>query len=230
MALTPEQLEARKIALARGRETAAANRKAKAAAEPAPVAMPAIEHEGINPESGPVAIPTEEGNAAGHSESADGFERFLAAQDDETRSVLSDMELRLIYEIEVKRAADERKNILKKAAATKALRHARTTAGLIPAEAVAAAALRDRLNQKVTWTVNMPEAGNSGMLIDEGMRIDGRLLYHGQEVVGTMAEYESYRDIEWRAHQHELDFQGKGKLSRLRQTATGFLNMRAGDL
>jgi hypothetical protein len=41
-----------------------------------------------------------------------------------------------------------------------------------------------------------------------------------------LSEYESYRSIEWLAHQNELDFQGRGRLSRLRQTATGFINNR----
>lgn len=230
MALTPEERAAN---LAKGRETAAANRaEARAAAErelkvrlePA-VAMPPIVHEDAAPTAA-IVEPDDDGRDDGDTESADDFERFLAAQDDDIRELLSVVELRVIFEAETKRAQDERKAAAKKTATTRAQRHAKATAGLLPAAAIAAAELRDRLSQKVKWTVNMPEAGNSGMLIDEGIRIDGKLLYHGQEVTGTLAEYDSYRSIEWAAHQGELDFQGRGRLSKLRQTATGFLNMK----
>jgi membrane protein involved in colicin uptake len=232
MALTPEQKEILAARLAKGRATVAANRKAaaeaaaaKAAApDPTPVAMPPIAHEdtepaplfddGTRPEPDPNAI----------DEPQDDFERFLAVQDSETRAVLSDMELRVIYETEAKRAADERKAALKKAAALRAARHARATAGLIPAEAVAAQALRDRLSQKVSWIVNMPEAGNSGTLIDAGVRINGVLYVHGSTVTGTLGEYISYREIEARAHENERQFQGRSRMSKLAQTGMRFLN------
>jgi hypothetical protein len=221
MALTDEQRAARAAALAKGRERAAANRAAKAAApdEP-PVVMPPIVHEG---ESAPTPI-AEPDVADEPVEVSDDFERFLLAQDDETRSVLSDVELRVIFETETKRAAEERKVSLKKTVATKALRHARATAGLIPVEAIAAQALRDRLGQKVQWIINMPEAGNSGTLIDQGVRIDGKLYVHGQSVTGTLAEYISYREIEGRAHENERQFQGRSRMSKLAQSGMRFLN------
>jgi hypothetical protein len=221
MALTDEQRAARAAALAKGRERAAANRAAKAAApvEP-PVVMPPIVHEG---ESAPTPI-AEPDMAEEPVEFADDFERFLLSQDDETRSVLSDVELRVIFETETKRAAEERKVALKKAVATKALRHARATAGLIPAEAIAAQSLRDRLSQKVQWIINMPEAGNSGTLIDQGVRIDGKLYVHGQSVTGTLAEYISYRESEGRAHENERQFQGRSRMSKLAQSGMRFLN------
>lgn len=204
---------------------------------PAVLKMPPIVHEGavapprvVEPEEQHIEPETESDNPITPFDErpvpGDDFERFLAAQDVETREVLSDVELRVIFETETKRAQEERRAQVRKAAAARALRHAKATAGLIGPEAIAAAALRDRLSQKVEWTVNMPEAGNSGMLIDEGVRINGRLMQHGERITGTLAEYESYRAIEWNAHQSELDFQGRGKLSKLRQTATGFLNMR----
>jgi hypothetical protein len=233
MALTDEQRAARAAALAKGRERAAANRAAKAAApdEP-PVVMPPIVHEDAGPLGDPAAAST--GAAASESfstqngpdtiEGADDFERFLLAQDDETRSVLSDVELRVIFETETKRAAEERKVLLKKAVATRALRHARATAGLIPAEAIAAQSLRDRMSQKVQWIINMPEAGNSGTLIDQGVRIDGKLYVHGQSVTGTLAEYISYREIEGRAHENERQFQGRSRMAKLSQTGMRFLN------
>ena len=227
--LTAEDRERLKANLAKGRETAAANRAAKAVApaepEPAPIVMPPLVYEGDTP------TPTyEEPADEPEVEAEDDFTRFLMAQDAETRELLTDIELRVIYEQETKRAADERKAAARKGALARAQRHARMVAGLIPAEAAAAAARLDRLNQKVTWTVNMPEAGNSGTLTDIGLRIEGNLYYHGQQVTTTLAVYESCREIMWRGHQAELDFQGKSKLSRLRQTAIGALNMQGAHL
>jgi len=236
--MTPEQLEKmqagkRSAAELRARDAEIAREAAaaelKARLEPV-AAMPPIAHEGVSPAAA-IVDPDDSGNGRDDiPESADDFERFLAAQDDDIRELLSDVELRVIFEAETKRAQEERKAQARKTAAARAQRHAKATAGLLPAEAVAAAALRDRLSQKVKWTVNMPEAGNSGMLTDAGVRINGRLLVHGTEVIGTLAEYDSYRSIEWNAHQGELDFQGRGKLSKLRQTATGFLNMKGASL
>ncbi len=214
--------EERQAASVRAKEHHEARRLAQSAqTELPPVEMAPIPREGEAPLpvfEEPAAPPETEG------EPEDAFARFLMAQDAETRELLSDIELRVIYEQETKRAADEKKAAAKKGALAKAQRHARMVAGLIPAEQAEIAARLDRLNQKVTWTVNMPEAGKSGMLVDVGVRIDGKLLYHGQRVTGTLAQYESYREIEWRAHQNELDFQGQSRLSRLRRTAIGALN------
>ncbi len=230
MALTPEQLEARKIALAKGRETAAANRKAaleKAAAgaapEPKPVAMPPIVHEG---ETAPPVIdePTQDEDETFDDDPLDEFQRFLVAQDADTRRELSDMELRVIYEIEQKRAADEKKAAAKKTAVARAQRHARATAGLIGPEAIAAAAVKARQSRKVSWIVNMPEAGNSGTLVDQGFRRDGILYPHGTPMEGTVGEYESYREVEGRAHENERQFQGRSRMSRLSQSGMRFLN------
>jgi hypothetical protein len=236
MPLTEEEKQRRREALARGREKAAANRAAlKAAPKPEPVAMPPIVHEGSGPLSEPAAAPT--GAAASGSfftqngpdtteeaEPQDDFERFLASQDADIRDILSDVELRVIYEAEQKRAAEEKKTAAKKLAVQRAARHARSTAGLIGPEAVAAANLRERMNMPVSWVINMPEAGNSGTLIDEGIRINGKLYVHGTTVEGTLAEYISYREIEYRAHENERQFQGRSRMSRLAQTGMRFLN------
>ncbi len=217
---TPEQ---RAASSAAAKERHRLKREA-AAAEPAPIVMPPVPREGEVSE----AVIEDEVVVSDVPASGmpDPFEAFLAAQEQDTRDLLTDAELRIIYEVEMKRDAEARRTKAKKAAAERAQRHVQAISGMIPAEQLAELALKERLNKKVTWTVNMPEAGNSGQLIDEGMRIDGRLLHHGMKITGTMAEYESYRSIEWLAHQNELDFQGRGRLSRLRQTATGFINNR----
>ena len=217
MPLTPEH----KAKMAAGREAArrkAAEAKAAtvAAPEPEPIVMPPVPREGdIEENIVEDEIAVAEPPVAGMP---DPFEAFLAAQDEETRSVLTDAELRIIYEVETKRAEEAKRTAAKKAAAVRAQRHAQAVAGLIPGEQLEQLARKERLNRKVTWTVNMPEAGNTGQLIDEGLRIDGQLLVHGTRVDGTMAQWESQRHIMWSAGQNELDFQGKGRLSRLRQS------------
>jgi hypothetical protein len=222
---TAEMRAAASVA-AKAREAA---RRAKAAAArtaaPEPVAMPPIRHEGVGAEQMPGGVEVLGSDSQLQTdEPHDDFARFLAAQDAETRKALSDVELRVIYEVEAKRAADEKRAALKKAVAVRAARHTRATAGLIPAETVAAQAVRDRQSQKVSWTVNMPEAGNSGTLIDEGVRINGRCYPHGSQMTGTLGEYESYREIEYRAHENERQFKGQSRMSRLAQTGVRFLN------
>jgi hypothetical protein len=230
MPLTEEEKQRRREALARGREKAAANRAAlKAAPKPEPVAMPPIVHENPAPLGVPNAPavgdpPAPDAVEWPEQEPLDDFERFLASQDADIRDILSDVELRVIYEAEQKRAAEEKKTAAKKLAVQRAQRHARSTAGLIGPEAVAAANLRERMNMPVSWVVNMPEAGNSGTLIDEGIRINGKLYVHGTTVEGTLAEYISYREIEYRAHENERQFQGRSRMSRLAQTGMRFLN------
>ncbi len=192
--------------------------------EPEPITMAPLAHEGAG--APPVFADAAEPEPAETIEAPgdDDFVRFLMAQDDETRRLLTDIELRVIYETETKRAAEEKKAAARKGALARAQRHARIVAGLVPVEAAEAAARLEQLSRKVRWRVNMPEAGNSGRLTDVGVRIDGRLLPHGEWITGTQAQYESYREIEDRAHQGELDFQGKGKTSKLRQTAIRSLN------
>lgn len=215
------EISRRNLEAFRARKAEAAAEAAKEAMDPSePVAvMEPIIHEGEA--SPPVIEPEVEEDPL---DAADDFERFLAAQDDETRAVLSHVELRVIYEIEVKRAADERKATVKKAAVARAMRHARASAGLISAELVEAQALRDKLARKVTWTVRMPEAGNSGTLIDEGVRINGTLYPHGTEMTGTLAEYISYREMEYRAFENERQMQGRSRMSRMAQSGMRFLN------
>jgi hypothetical protein len=229
MPLTEEEKQRRREALARGREKAAANR---AALKPAAFkevlsgtqmnVMPSIVHEdaGGHMES----VPADFVSALKPDEPLDDFERFLAAQDADIRDMLSDLELRVIYDAEQKRAAEEKKTAAKKLAVQRAQRHARSTAGLIGPAAIAAADLREWLNQIVVWTVNMPEAGNSGTLIDEGLRIEGKFLPHGTEQTTTLAVYLSAREIMERARENERQFQGRSRMSRLAQSGMRFLN------
>jgi cell fate (sporulation/competence/biofilm development) regulator YmcA (YheA/YmcA/DUF963 family) len=192
------------------------------AAVPYPVlAMPPIVHEDDVPAP---AMPVEPDGALAPPYSTDDFGRFLAEQDAETREAFTEAELRVMYNTKCQAAVDERKTVLKKRVEARALRHARASAGLIGPETLAASALREQNARLVTWTINMPEAGNSGQLVDEGVRIDGKLQPHGTQVTGTLAEYKSYREIESRLRENERQFQGRSRMSRLSQTGMRFLH------
>jgi hypothetical protein len=116
-----------------------------------------------------------------------------------------------------KKAADERKTQLQKQAAERALSMSRADAGLVPKEQAEAMALRERMNRKVKWQVSLPFVGDSGGTADEGLKIDGRVFYHGQEVTTTYAEWLSCREMLYRLRQHEMDFEGRGRLHHLRR-------------
>lgn len=145
------------------------------------------------------------------------YDVFYASLSDETREMLSDAELRAVFMASEKKAAEERRAQLQKQAAEKALSIARADAGLVPREQAEALALRERNNRKVKWRVNLPFVGDTGGTADEGLKIDGRVYYHGQEVTTTYAEWLSCREMLYRLRQHEMDFEGRGRLHHLRR-------------
>jgi hypothetical protein len=155
-------------------------------------------------------------------ELASRYDVFLASLSDETRELLSDAELRAVFAASEKKAADERKAQLQKQAAEKALSMARADAGLVPKEQAEVHALRERNSRKVKWQVNLPFVGDTGGTADEGLKIDGRTFYHGQEVTTTYAEWLSCREMLYRLRQHEMDFEGKGRLHHLRRNISEF--------
>ena len=227
--MTEEQKAARNAALAKARDASKAKRAAAAAAEKAAEAAPAEEPpmvmpplsqnwrdaEPLDPEAEPEAPP----------EAVDPFERFLASQDEETRSILSDADLRVIFEVETKKAQDLRRENTKKLAAARASRFAKVEAGLLSnADAARAEWVRD-MNRKVRYRPSVPRDAN-GNLIDLGYRINGQIVYDGQEIVCTKAEALSLREMEWRATNHEMDFEGKGRVSQQRQLSAGALNAK----
>lgn len=185
----------------------------KAAAEVAPPeimpAMPDEDGAGLAPE---VLDPVERAPVA-----ATPFEVFLASLSEETRELLSEAELRAAFAAAEQQAKEERRTQLKKAATEKARHHARATAGLLPAEKLAQLALQEQMNRRVRWTVQMPFVSDTGGIADEGLLIDGRRLYHGQEVETTFGEWRSALSMIYNLRQHELDFEGKGRLHHLRR-------------
>ena len=228
--ITEAERERLKANLAKGRETAAANRAAKAAPpepEPEPEIMPSLD-------SGPMPefedeIAVSEPPQVGM---LDPFERFLADLDPETRELLTEPDgstpqLRAIYEAEVKKAKDARREVAKKQAAARASRLAKTDAGLVSPEDAAVADLQRKMSRKVSWVPEM-QRDDRGHIVDAGYRVDGKLLYDGLRVTGTYAEWLSYREMAWRARQNEMDFQGKGKLNEQRRLSTGALSVSYG--
>ena len=73
----------------------------------------------------------------------------------------------------MKTARAAKREKLKKAATEKALQAANVSAGLLPADAVAHAEWRRRMDRKVTFTPDLPE------LDDIGLRVDGVVYLHG---------------------------------------------------
>lgn len=221
--------ETRKRKLREAAEAKAAAKIAAPAEEPAPEVMPPVGDTAPRHEDPLDEMEISEPPVAGM---ADPFERFLADLDPETRELLTEEDgstpqLRAIFEGEVKRARDARREVAKKQAASRASRIAKTDAGLISPEDAAAAALQRRMNRKVKWVVEMVKDPN-GRLIDEGYRIDGRLLYHGQEVTGTYGEWLSYIEMVYRARNSEMDFEGKGLHNEHRRLSTGALSVTMG--
>lgn len=151
---------------------------------------------------------------------ADPFDAFVASLDSETRRILNDLELRAIFEAQKKKAAEEKKAITQRRVAEQALHHAKVDAGLLPTTAIVHADWKKRMDEMVTFTVDLPEMG------DWGLRVDGKIIHHGETITCTRAQYLSYAEMCWRNRQVELDFEGKGRLSHLRRVSTGALNAR----
>ena len=204
-------------------EAAAAIATGAAPEEEAPIIMPPLDGPRADLEEPAIAEPPKVGLP-------DPFEAFLADLDDETRELLTEPDgstpqLRAIYDARNAKAKEARRKVAQEKAAAKADRHTRGAAGLISDKEMAAQALREKMNRKVTWVPEIPVDAN-GNLIDEGYRIDGRILHHGLPVTGTYGEWLSYREQAWRARNHEMDFEGKGLLNAQRRLSTQALDVK----
>ena len=204
-------------------EAAAAIATGVAPEEEAPIVMPPLDGPRAELEEPTITEPPKAGLP-------DPFEAFLADLDDETRELLTEPDgsvpqLRAIYDAQVAKAKEARRKVAQEQAVARASRHAKGAAGLISDKDMAAAALREKMNRKVTWIPEIPVDAN-GNLIDEGYRIDGRILHHGLPVTGTYGEWLSYREQAWRARNHEMDFEGKGLLNAQRRLSTQALDVK----
>lgn len=145
----------------------------------------------------------------------DAFGRFLITLSAETRELLNEAELHGIFDAQIAAARTEKKAAAKKAVMARALHHARVEEGLMPQNAIEDAALRDRMQEMVRFTVDLPELG------DVGLRVDGNIYLHKGTYNLTRAQYESFREMVYKNQQAELDFEGRGRGHWLRKQARG---------
>lgn len=145
------------------------------------------------------------------------YDRFIATLDDETRALLDDMELRAIFAASQKKIKEEKRDQLRKRVAERALHEARVSEGLLPKEAVAQRAWRERMAESVTFTPHLPESCYMQAFGCAALVVDGRIIRDGIQTTCTRGEFMSYREQVWRAQQGELDFEGRGRLHHLRR-------------
>lgn len=200
--LTAEQKQRLRDNLAKGRQTAAENR-AKAAEMAAPIAQ-TIAEGGVwdGPLAGDDPVP------------ADPFALFLASIDAETRELLSDDELRDIYNAQLAAKQAEKKARAKKAIIEKAGHAAAIAAGLLPQAQQDELERQRRMNEMVEVRIEMPPADENGGLPDIGFRVNGRIFLHGFRYTVTRDVYDSLKEMMYRAGESQLLFEGKNRKYR----------------
>jgi len=152
-----------------------------------------------------------------------GFALFLLSLDAETRELLEESELREIYATQLAKAKAEKRAAKRGAAIEAALSSARMSEGMVPAEARAALELMRFNQQPMRLKIQLPPADENGNVADIGLRIDQRVLLDGHTIPCTRAEFDSWREMLYRASQHELEFLGMSKRRR-----AFFMNQRLG--
>lgn len=205
-----------KAKLAAGRAAARERRKAAMGTDPknsgpllghAPIAeAPTIE---VAPAPEPVVEAEDEG-----------FEQYVAQLDAETRTILNREELRAIFFARTKKVTETKRARALQIASEKAEQQAKANAGLLTPAEVEKAKLRDRMNELVSVTIDMPTFGDNGGIGDEGLRVDGKLYRHGETYHVTRAVFMTLRKMQWDAQQAELSFKGFGRLDHIRQRAS----------
>ncbi len=187
--LTPEEREARRAALARGRETAAANR-VKKAQEKADEALLRAAAPPEPPPEEPTAPPkpSETDQPALPPEPdpeteirAERRQRLLGDMDAEVATLFSDDELEQIDAEEKTKALAERKKQALSDVRSIARMHARVDNDLIPADVLRSEEEQKFLNEEIWFRpwVPMNGAGHGEM---SGPRVNGRLFANGVPV------------------------------------------------
>lgn len=224
--MTEEEKERRSQQLARAREIAAEKRAAAKAAAPAAmpeeVDPPDDEPEEIEETFEAPGFADEEVDRLPISEPPQplsGLDRFLLGLDASTRDLLDDAELRVIYDDQQLKAREERRAAAKKAVADRALTAARIAEGIIKPATAEDLAWKERMAEIVEFEVDMPGLGEG--LVDIGQRIDQKIFLHGRRYRLSRAQFDSMRDMQYRAQQAELAFEGKDRRHWLRRQARG---------
>ncbi len=158
-------------------------------------------------------------------ESETPYDRFVASLPEEVREILSEEDLRSAYAQAEHDAREERRRKLAATAKRKAIAAARAATGLITPEEAEAEALAEKNDRMVKITPRLPFIGDSGGVASDGVVIDGAKYEHGQTYTVPYARALSIRDILYRMHQHEMDFEGKSRLNGLRQQHASDVNV-----
>lgn len=127
--------------------------------------------------------------------------QLLQGIDPEIAALISDDELMEIKAQEEKRAADEKKKQALADVRAAMKQRARVGHNLIPASQLRSEAEAARLNESVTFRVNLPRGGGA-----KGFRVDGKLYQNGLVYTESRAVFESLREMHARAHIEEIQF------------------------
>lgn len=188
--MTPERRAVLTANLARGRETAAANRAAKAAATDT---------------SDEALLRSAPAMPAGIEEAQARRQRLLGGLDAETAALFTDEELENIEREErVRAAAEQKKQALTDIRAT-ARQRARVEHDLIAPSVLRSEAEQRRLSEMVTFRVVLPGDG-AGHRGPNGIRVDGRIFQDGQTYTEPRIVFESLLPNLYRAWFNEYQF------------------------
>lgn len=143
-----------------------------------------------------------------------GFQLFCLRLDPARRELVGEAELRRIYAEQSAKADAERRSAAKKEATEEALKAARMAMGLVPQDAVEALELARFNAAPMSMRIQLPPADENGNPADIGLRIDNKIYLDGRVANVTRAQFDSMREIVYRADQMEQEFLGVGKRRR----------------
>jgi hypothetical protein len=153
------------------------------------------------------------------------YEMYLASLPDEARELLDEKDLRAAFDAAEREAKEERRRQLTVKAKDRAKRAARKAAGLLTQEEIEAEVLAERMDKMVKITIQMPFVGDTGGIASDAITLDGVRYFHGQTYTVPYGRALSIRSILYTLHQHELDFEGRGRLNGLRRQQASGVNI-----
>lgn len=132
-------------------------------------------------------------------------QRLLGDIDPAVAALFTDAELEQIEREEREKALAKQKKHALDDLRAKARQAAEIEHDLIPANTLRDANERKRLAEMVRVRINMPDDGG-GDARTAGIRIDGRIYQMDREYTVTRAQFETMREMHYRAHLNELRF------------------------
>lgn len=223
--MTDEQKAAQRANLEKARAARKERLAAAKAAEPAAETEPVEEvfERPVAAEGGVYVGPEDEAEEAAPVETVEltPFQRFVLSLDPETRDLLDDEQLAGIWQEQQAKARAEKAATAKKRVTERALQAARIAEGVIAPASATEIAWKERMAEPVEFTIHLPVTGGIAAQgfdvgpVDVGLRIDNRIFLDGHKYTMMRAQFDSYRDILYRANQNELAFEGKGLMRRM---------------